>query len=948
MPRARQTAKEETMDNHQERQALQPPEGSEIRIYYEGNDEGLPVADPALFEKIKAGEVTKTNQFIFTIQPCDLTGAKTIMPEVWKDGEGKEYHLHKEVSRAIGTGAYWLGTPREEAVKEAERTATVRFAKQESASAQAAAPGEETSAREIPVAENERSSRETAEAAAEEKASSDAADEQARPYRKGKKGYKKRDVYKETTDKIISMLESGSMPWQKAWDEKAAGLIVSTPLNGKNNRPYTRWNRLYLSMLMEERGTDDPRFFTMGTLKHQNKIHQAKVEMWKAQGKDYKPEFEWEYRVKEGTRSIGIISTWKVDTDKYGNPLPEEDQYFANKNTSVYHASDCIRREYERDKDGNLVRDEEGRIKYTDHPLIPWEPKHKGYTHEEQSEICEAILKASGAKIIHDVPRLHEYPCYAPSSDTIHLPPKEAFPDINQYYATALHELGHWTGHETRLDRPLASMQSDKESYAKEELRAELASTFLAVDLGLPMNPTNHAAYIGSWIKALKDDKMEIFKASNDAKKIADFVKSFMPERFREKDAALVEAPEGVAETKQEEIMAYDKERLTAVDDPSLKTLPDEDAAKETARFYRYLTKRPAGPGAIPAEHLVTIDPHPADALNPDGEAVYYAKQLPASVAAKYALTPDYTYFANKSVHLEIYQRKEGGAPQTDAPRFFEQDYEKTYEENFVRTDSSSQVVCAKAVDKVTSEGSIPRPLREGDIIEVDGQLWNLDKSGFSRVELHPYGNDYAMAPLTSETVKALIEEAKKNINEESYAVYRQKFRESSYIGAQSDATLAVHPGVFQPTDSEKEGAALAMQRLYAEDYRERTRQEGLSIYTPADEKGWKKLDEEFAASFLMDAFAGKFHQDDAISKGLQAGEDGMLYYMRLAEYAIQENSPYSVISQDKQYGEICVIDAAKRQDVDAAYRAYKDGKRADDAQQVARPEQEAEEGRSR
>src|SRR5207253_9919097 len=62
------------------------------------------------------------------------------------------------------------------------------------------------------------------------------------------------------------------------------------------------------------------------------------------------------------------------------------------------------------------------------------------------------------------------------------------------------------------------------ENYAKEELRAELASVFLAAERGIPHNPANHAAYVGSWIKALQDDKNEIFRAAKDAHRATDFL----------------------------------------------------------------------------------------------------------------------------------------------------------------------------------------------------------------------------------------------------------------------------------------------------------------------------------------------------------------------------------------------------------------------------------------
>jgi len=107
-------------------------------------------------------------------------------------------------------------------------------------------------------------------------------------------------------------------------------------------------------------------------------------------------------------------------------------------------------------------------------------------------------------------------------------PTQQAFKDAAGYYGTALHELGHWTGHPSRLDRwTLAeNYKFGDTKYAKEELRAELASVFLAAEKGIPHDPQNHAAYVGSWIQALKQDKNEIFRAAHDASKAADLLLS--------------------------------------------------------------------------------------------------------------------------------------------------------------------------------------------------------------------------------------------------------------------------------------------------------------------------------------------------------------------------------------------------------------------------------------
>ncbi|WP_140410188.1 zincin-like metallopeptidase domain-containing protein, partial [Escherichia coli] len=102
-------------------------------------------------------------------------------------------------------------------------------------------------------------------------------------------------------------------------------------------------------------------------------------------------------------------------------------------------------------------------------------------------------------------------------------PQQAAFPSADRYYATALHELGHWTGHASRLDRDLAH-PFGSEGYAKEELRAEIASMIMGDELGIGHDPSQHVAYVKSWIKALQDDPLEIFRAAADAEKIQGFV----------------------------------------------------------------------------------------------------------------------------------------------------------------------------------------------------------------------------------------------------------------------------------------------------------------------------------------------------------------------------------------------------------------------------------------
>jgi len=120
-------------------------------------------------------------------------------------------------------------------------------------------------------------------------------------------------------------------------------------------------------------------------------------------------------------------------------------------------------------------------------------------------EAADTILKNSGAVIRTGGDRAF----YSPTTDHIQLPPENAFRGPPEFAATALHELAHWTGHPSRLNRDLKP-KFGSAGYAMEELRAELSSAFMAGELGIPADIPNHASYIKNWLKPLKEDKREI------------------------------------------------------------------------------------------------------------------------------------------------------------------------------------------------------------------------------------------------------------------------------------------------------------------------------------------------------------------------------------------------------------------------------------------------------
>ena len=142
-------------------------------------------------------------------------------------------------------------------------------------------------------------------------------------------------------------------------------------------------------------------------------------------------------------------------------------------------------------------------------------------------EAAQKILENSNANINHVA---GNRAFYRASEDKIQLPIKEQFNSEMSYYATALHELSHWTGHESRLNRDMSNPFGSI-AYAKEELRAEIGSYMLSAKIGIDFDPSQHNSYIDNWVSILEDKPSEIFKASADASKIVSFITNLQQEQ---------------------------------------------------------------------------------------------------------------------------------------------------------------------------------------------------------------------------------------------------------------------------------------------------------------------------------------------------------------------------------------------------------------------------------
>jgi antirestriction protein ArdC len=131
---------------------------------------------------------------------------------------------------------------------------------------------------------------------------------------------------------------------------------------------------------------------------------------------------------------------------------------------------------------------------------------------------AEALLERSGARITER----GQQAFFRPATDEIYLPERHLFSCAEDFYATGLHELVHWSGHPSRLNRDMKG-RFGSEEYAAEELVAELGSAFLMADLGI-QGDVQHESYIASWLEALRNDKRYIFRAASAASKAHRFL----------------------------------------------------------------------------------------------------------------------------------------------------------------------------------------------------------------------------------------------------------------------------------------------------------------------------------------------------------------------------------------------------------------------------------------
>jgi antirestriction protein ArdC len=282
------------------------------------------------------------------------------------------------------------------------------------------------------------------------------------------------DLYSRITNKIIADLEQGGRTWFKPWSAEHTAGRIARPLRS-NFQPYNGVNVLVLWSEAVTCGYSCPVWIT------------------------YKQSEELGGQVRKGERGSMVVYAdrfRKTGTNDKGEEVERDIPFL--KAYTVFNA----------DQIDNLPERFHPR---PENPL-PAELRHAA---------AEMFIGNTGADIRHGGNQAF----YASSHDRIQLPPFEAFKDPEGFYATALHELTHWTRHETRLARDFGRKRWGDEGYAIEELVAEIGSAFLCADTGVTPAPRpDHAAYIASWLTVLRRDNRAIFTAASHAQRAADYL----------------------------------------------------------------------------------------------------------------------------------------------------------------------------------------------------------------------------------------------------------------------------------------------------------------------------------------------------------------------------------------------------------------------------------------
>jgi antirestriction protein ArdC len=296
---------------------------------------------------------------------------------------------------------------------------------------------------------------------------------------RARSGQDRTNLYQEITDKIITELEAGRIPWVQPGGTSAGKASVAMPKNGASGRQYSGINVLILWDAVVGYGFSGQLWLTFRqALSLGGHVRKGEHGTTVFYADRFIPNDERERSRRDGgePRAIPFLKRFTVFNTEQCDGLPQEISISA--------------------------------------PPVP-----EGLILPQ----AEALIASTGADLRVGGDRAY----YDILADYIRVPPPQAYFEPVNWHRTALHELGHWSGAAHRLGRDLSGSFGSKK-YAQEELVAETASAFLCASLGI-LPTVRHADYIGSWLEVLREDNRAIIRAASAASKATDFILAFLP-----------------------------------------------------------------------------------------------------------------------------------------------------------------------------------------------------------------------------------------------------------------------------------------------------------------------------------------------------------------------------------------------------------------------------------
>lgn len=287
-----------------------------------------------------------------------------------------------------------------------------------------------------------------------------------------KKTGPKVDPYKLITDRIVEALEAGVVPWHQPWDARHDG-----PRSLSSRKPYQGVNVFTLLLTAMAKGYTSPWWGT------------------------YKQIVERGGQVRQGEKGTPVVF-WRILEVKDANAPDGKKKIPMLRYFTVFNADQAEGDDFKVPA-SDVVEQDIDPVDYAD-------------------EIVQGYIAAGGPPVSHGGDRA----AYAPTLDKIVMPTTGQFHSAAGYYSTLFHELGHSTGHASRLNRDGITdpIKFGSEKYGKEELIAEMSAAFLCAEAGVAQTVETHAGYIASWLRTIQGDPKLVVQAAGAAQKAANLV----------------------------------------------------------------------------------------------------------------------------------------------------------------------------------------------------------------------------------------------------------------------------------------------------------------------------------------------------------------------------------------------------------------------------------------